>query len=59
MVDFIILMDAPINDINNKAWKEEVLSLMTQKFDITFPQILIQIEEHIDIIYNHIINLNN
>lgn len=59
MVDFIINMDAPINDINNKIWKQEVLSLMTQTFYITFPQILIQIEEHIDIIYNHIINLNN
>jgi hypothetical protein len=48
MVDFIILMDAPINDNDNKTWKQEVLSLMTQRFDITFPQILIQIEEHID-----------
>ena len=59
MVDFIINMDAPINDDINKAWKQEVLTLMIQPFEVTFPQILIQIEEHIDIIYNHIINLNN
>lgn len=54
MVDFIITMDAPVNDNNNKLWKKEVLSLMTHNISKTLPQILIQIEEHIDTIYSMI-----
>lgn len=61
MVDFIILMDAPINDENNQLWKTNVKQLMVSSnpFYQSFPKILLQIEEHIDIIFNSIVALKN
>lgn len=60
MVDFIILMDAPVNDKANTEWKQTIIQSMNNKDDFAqlFPKILIQIEEHIDIIYDLIIKLN-
>lgn len=60
MIDFIILMDAPCNDKTNAEWKQIVMKSMNDKgdFAIILPKILIQIEEHIDIIYDLIIKLN-
>jgi hypothetical protein len=57
MVDFIIIMDAPVNDSMNKTWKEEVLSLFSQPLSKALPQILIQIQEHIDNVYSMIAEL--
>lgn len=57
MVDFIILMDAPINDNTNKQWKDTIIQLMTSNFNNHFPLILILIQEHIDSIYNSISKL--
>ncbi len=50
MIDFIILMDAPVNDENNKIWKTETIKLCKDNFSINFPLILLQIQEHIDVI---------
>lgn len=59
IVDFILLMDAPNNDESNKLWKIEISQLInSDNFAYNFPKILIQIEEHIDIIYDLIIKLN-
>lgn len=58
IIDFIIIMDAPINDASNKQWKLDIEKIIKVDFSKSFPQILIQIEEHIDIIYQMIINLN-
>lgn len=59
MVDFILLMDAPANDEANKLWKAEIgQTIISGNFSHNFPKILIQIEEHIDIIYDLIIKLN-
>ena len=59
IVDFILLMDAPINDQSNKLWKAEICqTIILGDFVHNFPKILIQIEEHIDIIYDLIIKLN-
>lgn len=58
IIDFIIQMDAPINDDSNTKWKVQVVELMKTDFSKSFPQILIQIEEHIDQIYQLIIDLN-
>ena len=59
IVDFICLMDAPINDMNNKKWKDNINILFSSDFSICFPNILLQIEEHIDIIYDLIIKLQD
>jgi len=58
ILDFISLVDAPINDETNKQWKQEIVNLLTCNFAINFPKILIQIEEHIDVIYDLIISMN-
>lgn len=59
MVDFILIMDAPANDEANKKWKAEIAeTIISGNFAYNFPKILIQIEEHIDIIYELIIKLN-
>jgi len=58
MLDFIIQMDAPVNDESNAQWKIQVAELIKSPFAQSFPQILIQIEEHIDQIYQTIIDLN-
>jgi hypothetical protein len=58
IIDFISLIDAPVNDETNKQWKQEIVNLLTCNFATNFPKILIQIEEHIDIIYNLIISMN-
>lgn len=50
IIELIILIDAPINDIINNKWKIEIKNLFNN-YKINFPKILIQIEEHIDIIY--------
>lgn len=57
IIDSIIIMDAPDNDEVNKQWKLEISELIKIDFNKSFPQILIQIEEHIDIIYKLIIKL--
>jgi hypothetical protein len=59
IVDFICLMDAPINDMNNKKWKDNINILFSSDFSICFPNILLQIEEHIDMIYDLIIKLQD
>lgn len=53
MVDFIILMDAPINDEDNNLWREQII----ESNDV--PKILIEIEQHIDKIYEIIVKLNS
>lgn len=59
IVDFILIMDAPANDEANKKWKAEIAqTIISGNFAYNFPKILIQIEEHIDIIYELIIKLN-
>jgi hypothetical protein len=58
IIDFISLMDAPINDETNKQWKEHNVELLSGNFSTNFPQILIQIEEHIDAIYELILAMN-
>jgi len=58
IIDFISLVDAPINDETNKQWKQEIVNLLTCNFANNFPKILIQIEEHIDVIYDLIISIN-
>lgn len=59
IIDFISLMDAPINDETNKQWKEQIVELLTGSFSTNLPKILIQIEEHIDVIYELIFDMNN
>lgn len=60
MIDFIINMDAPVNDNTNKIWKESIYKLINNdNFSCNFPKILISIQEHIDIIYSMIAKLNN
>ena len=58
ITDFISLVDAPVNDETNKQWKQEIVNLLTCNFSLNFPKILIQIEEHIDVIYDLIISMN-
>ena len=58
IIDFISLVDAPVNDETNKQWKQEIVNLLTCDFSYNFPKILIQIEEHIDVIYELIIAMN-
>jgi hypothetical protein len=58
IIDFISLVDAPVNDETNKQWKQQIVNLLTCNFTTNFPKILIQIEEHIDIIYDLIISMN-
>ncbi len=58
VIDFIVQMDAPVNDESNAQWKIQVAELMKTNFSTSFPQILIQIEEHIDKIYQMIIDLS-
>jgi len=58
IIDFISLIDAPVNDETNKQWKQEIVNLLTSNFATNFPKILIQIEEHIDVIYDLIISMN-
>lgn len=60
MVDFILLMDAPVNMESNNMWKNDVTNIIkTIPFYKGFPLILIMIEEHIDIIYDLILKLND
>jgi hypothetical protein len=60
IVDVILLMDAPINDINNNIWKNNIINTINNNnFTYDFPKILIEIEEHIDIIFNLIKNISN
>ena len=59
IIDFITLMDAPINDESNKEWKEQIVRLLIGNFSTNFPKILLQIEEHIDAIYELILTINN
>jgi len=57
MVDFIVCIDAPVNDQSNIIWKKNVKMLINNNFHYNFPLILISIEEHIDIIYSLITKL--
>jgi hypothetical protein len=59
MVDFTILIDAPINDENNQIWSNEINSLVCNKFCYNFPKILIQISEHIDTVVDMILALDS
>lgn len=52
MIDFIILMDAPIHDETNKQLKNQARLLMVNNFSQNLPQILINISEHIDRLYS-------
>lgn len=58
IIDFIIQIDAPVNDDLNTQWKSQVAELMKVDFTKSFPHILIQIEEHIDKIYQMIIDMD-
>ena len=58
IIDFISLIDAPVNDETNKQWKQQIVNLLTSNFSSNFPKILIQIEEHIDIVYELIVSMN-
>jgi hypothetical protein len=58
LVDYISIMDAPVNDDKNKEWKQHIISLMNENnYNENLPRILIEIEEHIDNLYQDIINL--
>lgn len=57
VIDFIIQVDAPVNDESNAKWKYQIAELMKADFAESFPIILIQIEEHIDQIYKLIMDL--
>jgi len=58
IIDFIILMDAPIHDESNKYFRKDIKGLIENKtnFSKTLPQILINISEHIDRLYNLLLN---
>jgi hypothetical protein len=58
IIDFISLIDAPVNDETNKQWKQQIVNLLSSNFSSNFPKILIQIEEHIDIVYELIVSMN-
>lgn len=59
MVDFTILIDAPVNDEDNQKWSDEINSLVNNKFCYNFPKILIQISEHIDTVVDMILALES
>lgn len=53
IIDYITIMDAPVNDQSNKEWKAHINNLMSQDmsqdtFNENLPRILIEIEEHLD-----------
>jgi hypothetical protein len=54
IIDFIILMDAPIHDETNKLLREEAKIMMVNNFSKNLPQILINTMEHIDRLYNNL-----
>jgi hypothetical protein len=58
MIDFIILMDAPLHDDSNQQFKNSVKLLLVNKTDFCkiLPQVLINISEHIDRLYNLLLN---
>jgi hypothetical protein len=58
IIDFIILMDAPIHDVSNKEFKHTIKVLIenSNNFSKTLPQILITINEHIDRLYQLLLN---
>jgi L-rhamnose mutarotase len=58
LVDYITIMDAPANDDKNKEWKQHIINLINENnYNENLPRILIEIEEHIDALYQDIINL--
>ena len=59
IIDTIILLDAPINDPNNKIWKNNIIHIINnnQQYHLYLPLIFLQIHEHIDLIYSYISNL--
>ena len=61
ILDYITIMDAPINMINNKEWKQHINSMMSQDksldtYNENLPRILIEIQEHLDNLIEKIIN---
>jgi hypothetical protein len=58
IIDFIILMDAPIHDETNRLLKEEAKLMMVNNFSKNLPQILINISEHIDRLYKNLVQLS-
>jgi len=60
ILNYITIMDAPANDINNKEWIQHINSMMTQDasqeaYYENLPRILIEIEEHLDNIIEKIL----
>ena len=58
MLDFITIIDAPINDELNKNYRDNINEIILKEYHVYFPQILIHIEEKIDNIYNLINQVN-
>ena len=58
ILDYITIMDAPINDEANKEWKQHINKLMTtnipDEYSENLPRILIEIEEHLDTLIDNI-----
>jgi hypothetical protein len=58
IIDYIAIMDAPLNDMNNKEWKIHICNLMNENnYNENLPRILIEIEDRIDNLYQQIINI--
>jgi hypothetical protein len=57
IIDIILMLDAPENDIINNKWKLSIKEFVKQDYNKNFPKILIEINQHIDIIYNSISNI--
>jgi hypothetical protein len=60
MIDFIILMDAPIHDDTNKQLRDQAKLMINNSsktlYQNILPQILINISEHIDRLYVNLLN---
>lgn len=58
-IDTVIVFDAPINDEDNKKWKEELLLLLKLDINEGLPEIIIRINKKIDFIMNQMQRLVN
>lgn len=59
MFDFIMIIDAPVNDELNKNYRDTINEMTLKEYHVYFPRILIHLEEKIDEIYNLIIQADN
>jgi len=60
ILNYITILDAPVNDINNKEWIQHINSLMSQNaYNENLPRILIEIEEQLDNLIENIIKHSN